>query len=412
MGDRTGSVTSQRQCDRDMTWSESVLWLLGGGIMLGAGFVGGAGFAMPGLLQLLGATGFLTGAALAIAWRRGGASRRLLGALAYLGTGLIMMAVIAGGTAGAVFVPLFGFVAVVAAMHMPQTVALRHVALIVLATVLLVVGGYIGPVRASILLLVVLVMAAVVNELANRQVEALEQRDRQERWRTTMVDALAHDVRSPLNLVRGVLETVIAHDDELDADGRRRLLGVADRHAARIEDLTADLLAAERVRDGRLRLDRQDVDVAELVERVRTIHDQDIDVQVEPGLTAAVDPDRIVQVLHNLLTNAYTHGSPPVGVTAARRGPGIELEVRDHGPGVPESGRGGLFGRFSQGDRPDSVGLGLWIVRALTEAHGGRVTYSDADPGARFTVWLPDGQEAGDDAATSRARVVLLPREH
>lgn len=198
-------------------------------------------------------------------------------------------------------------------------------------------------------------MGAVVNELANRQIEALEQRDRQERWRTTMVDALAHDVRSPLNLVRGVLETVIAHDDELDADGRRRLLAAADRHAARIEDLTADLLAAERVRDDRLRLDRQEVAVADLVERVRTIHDQDIDVQVGPGVTATVDPARMVQVLHNLLTNAHAHGSPPVEVTAARRGQGIVLEVRDHGPGVPDSGR---------------------------------------------------------DLATSRARVVLLPREH
>lgn len=372
-----------------MTWSEAVLWLLGGGITLGAGLTDGSGFLVPGYLQTVGVLGMGIGAVLVGCWRRGGATRPVLGALAYLGTALVTSAVVAGGPAGDVFVPLYGFVAVVAAMHMRPVVAVRHLVVVVGATALLVGLGDLAPGRAAILLSVVIVVAAVVSEVRTAQARALDECERQETWRAAMIGALAHDIRSPLTVVRGVLATVGRDPDGLDDETREQLLAIADRHASRIQSLSDDLLAAERVRHGRLALEPSTVVAADLVGHATAAHGGPVEVDVPDDLVLWGDIDRLTQVLLNLLRNAAVHGEPPVELTARAVDDGVRLEVRDHGPGVPPELTEELFEGFTRGLRPDSVGLGLWIVRMLVEAHGGRVDHEQADPGARFAVWLP-----------------------
>jgi two-component system OmpR family sensor kinase len=111
------------------------------------------------------------------------------------------------------------------------------------------------------------------------------------------------------------------------------------------------------------------------------------------------DPDQLRQVLGNLLRNALIHtpDGTPVEVTAAREGGGIRLEVRDHGPGLPTGDPSALFGRFwrAEGGRTrgkGGAGLGLAIVAAIVDAHGGRVEAADAEGGgASFVVRLPAG---------------------
>jgi signal transduction histidine kinase len=116
---------------------------------------------------------------------------------------------------------------------------------------------------------------------------------------------------------------------------------------------------------------------------------------MDPALRVYADHERLEQVLVNLIANAVRHGRPPVHVTAEALGDTVRIAVRDHGPGVPPEHQGALFERFGgDSDHPDSVGLGMWIVRLLVEAHGGTVGYESAGPGARFIVSLPAAETA------------------
>lgn len=111
------------------------------------------------------------------------------------------------------------------------------------------------------------------------------------------------------------------------------------------------------------------------------------------------DPDRLEQVVANLLTNALRHGAPPVEVTAWCAGDEVCLAVRDHGEGLPDSLRDHVFEPFvTTDDGGAATGLGSWVVQTLVDLHGGAVRYEDAEPGARFVVALPV-----DGPALSRA---------
>jgi signal transduction histidine kinase len=208
---------------------------------------------------------------------------------------------------------------------------------------------------------------------------------------------LAHDIRSPLTTVEGTL-MLLDEAPELVAERRASLIGAALRQTRRLTRLASSLLDLERVQLGKLRLDRRWVPVTELAGGAASLVAPRavVEVQGEPGLQVYADPERLEQVLINLLTNAVRHGEPPVLLTAERVGDAVQIVVRDHGPGVPEHRRDVLFERLvGDADHPDSVGLGMWIVRLLVEAHGGCVAYEPAAPGARFTVSLPDGPPAG-----------------
>jgi signal transduction histidine kinase len=98
----------------------------------------------------------------------------------------------------------------------------------------------------------------------------------------------------------------------------------------------------------------------------------------------------VEQMLVNLVTNALRHGEPPVVIAARTEGNVVRISVRDHGAGVPVEDQPFLFERLRPVERhPDSVGLGLWIVKLLAEAHGGSVSYQTLDAGAEFTIELP-----------------------
>jgi signal transduction histidine kinase len=199
---------------------------------------------------------------------------------------------------------------------------------------------------------------------------------------------LAHDVRSPLTSVQGVLD--LLKTDTLDAEERRRFTEAALRQTARITRLASGLLDAERVERGRLRLDLAEVPLRKAVESaVDYVGAGHVRVDIDDGVRVEADPERLEQIIINLTSNALRHGDPPIVVAAEVEGPTVRLAVRDHGPGIPEADRRRLFEPFSAADRSrESTELGLWIVRRLVEAHGGTVTYEPADPGARFVVTL------------------------
>jgi signal transduction histidine kinase len=230
-----------------------------------------------------------------------------------------------------------------------------------------------------------------------------QRRDREriaqaERWRAALTATLAHDLRSPLTTVQLVLEALL--DDpagELPAARRAALLGSALRQVGRVNRLSAGLLDVERVdRRGELRLDLADVPVARAVaDAIEQINAQGVRVEADPSLVVTADPERLEQMLINLIANALRHGRPPVVVGAAAVADRVRIEVRDHGPGVRPEIRDRLFDPFAgSADQPGSTGLGLWIVDRLARAHGGGVGYEPADPGARLVLTLPRGPDA------------------
>ena len=116
------------------------------------------------------------------------------------------------------------------------------------------------------------------------------------------------------------------------------------------------------------------------------------------------DPDRLEQIVANLLANAVRYGTPPVEVAARTEGDWVWLEVKDHGDGVPESFEPLLFERFTRGPgsaerSSQGTGLGLAIVAKLAELHGGQVAYRREGGATVFAVALP---RLGPDVADSR----------
>jgi anti-sigma regulatory factor (Ser/Thr protein kinase) len=144
-----------------------------------------------------------------------------------------------------------------------------------------------------------------------------------------------------------------------------------------------------------LRLDERVVPARELVvSSLSYLRSADVLIEVAPALQICVDPARFEQIIINLVGNALKYGKPPITVRISE-GDGVDrLEVRDHGPGIPDELRERLFSPFAAG--PDGVGLGLWIVRRLAEAHGGRVAAERRQPGIAMVVTFRKSKELSE----------------
>ena len=261
--------------------------------------------------------------------------------------------------------------------------------------------------RLGILLIVTVILGMFAQRLTRRTAELSETNDRlrrEERWRTALIDMLAHDFRAPVGTAISSLEMIDHQLEAMPPEGIRRLLAAALRQSRRGLALADDLLTMARVRQDHLELQRQETDVAPLLHRIADgISDYDgwVRIDAPAGLRATLDPARLEQVVTNLLSNARRYGRPPVVVRARPLGDaGLELHVSDAGDGVPAEDRGSLFTPFAGGPRQDSIGLGLWLVDVLATAHGGGATYDDVEGRPTFTVTLPEpSATASDDGA-------------
>jgi two-component system, OmpR family, sensor kinase len=237
-------------------------------------------------------------------------------------------------------------------------------------------------------------------EAQARQAESVA-RTSEGRTRRFVADA-AHELRTPIAGVQAAAEAVLQAGPATDTHERERLQLLIIREAHRAGRLVEDLLSLARI-DAGLELHREPVDLLTLAateaDRTRLLAPSlTVAVTGEPVLVTA-DPQRLAQVLANLLDNARRHtpdgGRIDVHVTSA--GPWAELTVTDTGPGVPPADRERIFDRLVRLDHARShntggAGLGLAIARGIARAHGGGLRCVDPPPGAggaRFALDLP-----------------------
>ncbi|MER5946079.1 ATP-binding protein [Streptomyces sp. NPDC001904] len=224
-----------------------------------------------------------------------------------------------------------------------------------------------------------------------------EARRRTERSHAELIATVAHELRSPLTSVKGFTATLLAKWERFTDEQKRLMLETVDADANRVTRLIAELLDISRIDSGRLELRRQPVDIAAAVSRHIQAHvaagqaaDRFLLRVTRPLPDLWADPDKVDQVLSNLLENAVRHGEGTVTMDIEPAPAGTSVTVSDEGPGIPEESMNRVFTRFWRGSKRGGTGLGLYIVKGIVEAHGGTITVGRAPGGgAEFRFTLP-----------------------
>jgi len=254
--------------------------------------------------------------------------------------------------------------------------------------------------------------AGLAERLARREAEQAQQllkyQNQQlvelDKLKDEFVSSISHELRTPLTSISGYVELLLEEEESADKRGH---LAIIDRNADRLLALVSDMLFAARLQYGRLELERQSVDLRELVmhsvdaARPRaaaaavTLH---VDVAEVPAVLG--EPGRLAQLLDNLVSNAikFTPGGGRVAVSLSAHDGTVCIQVSDTGIGITDVERQRLFERFFRSQSAleaqiQGTGLGLYISKAIVEAHGGRIgVESEPGAGTTFVVELPVAQ--------------------
>jgi two-component system OmpR family sensor kinase len=228
-----------------------------------------------------------------------------------------------------------------------------------------------------------------------------------DRARRQLLADVSHELMTPLAAIRGYTETLAMPEIALDQATRVRYLEIVGEETQKLEAIIGDLLDLARLEGGGTALSLEDVPVRDLFGRIQdrhgpSIRDRNITVTATvdpPDLTIHGDAQRLEQALQNLAANALRH-TPEGGrldLDASRNGGFVNIRVRDSGPGIPPEHLSRVFDRFYKVDAsraatatPSGSGLGLSIVKAIVERHGGTITAANAPGGgAVFDTCLP-----------------------
>lgn len=257
---------------------------------------------------------------------------------------------------------------------------------------------------------------------ATQELRAANERLKElDRLKDDFLSTVSHELRTPLTSIRAFSE-MLMDDPEIELEQRQSFLGIIVTEAERLTRLINQVLDMAKLESGRTDWCMESLDLAEVVRQSaattaalfsekRTV----LDCRIEPNLPAIIgDRDRLIQVTINLLSNAVKFTPPESGRVELRLGRydgGLQVDVTDNGPGVPEKEQALIFEKFRQGGdtltgKPQGTGLGLPISRQIVEHHGGRLWVSSIpDQGATFSYTLPwhgDGTGGGHHAETTR----------
>lgn len=227
-----------------------------------------------------------------------------------------------------------------------------------------------------------------------------------DKLKSEFIATVSHELRTPLSAIYGCAQTLRRSDLEIDAETKDRLLGVIAQESERLTRIVGDILLANQLDAGGLRLERQQIDVGQLVGevveemRVSLTAREDISFGIAaPESIAPVvgDEDKLRQILLNLVDNAvkYSPEGGRVEVSVETRDSGLRFVVTDEGLGIPHGEQHRIFGKFYRVD-PNltrgvgGTGLGLYICRELAHTMEGHVSVTSREgKGSRFVVDLP-----------------------
>ena len=289
------------------------------------------------------------------------------------------------------------------------------------------VGILNSVVRLAVYVSIALLIATLRDALLQQRRLAEADADTADRLRQlnalkdTLLNAVSHDLRSPIAAIRGSVNTLSRADKlGLTSDQRDGLVEAIQVSAGKLDHITSDLLDLERLDRGVVEPDREPVDLALVIERVVAEGafpaDHPVRVEADPILVD-VDRAKVERIIDNLLSNAIKHTAPgtPITVRVRYDDDGALLSVEDEGEGIPVELRDHIFEPFRQGEgakERGGVGIGLSLVRRFARLHGGDAWVEDRpNGGSAFRVFLPGTVTpiphlvpSPDDAAPARDR--------
>lgn len=214
-----------------------------------------------------------------------------------------------------------------------------------------------------------------------------------------LISTVSHEIRSPLTSIKGFTKTLLNRYDRFDDDLKKEMLAAANTDADRVTRLLGELLDISRLETGRLKLRPKRFDLVELLTDIAgkaqaETESHEVVVEAPEELPLFADPDKMKQVLTNLLENALKYTDEgTVRVEASADGHWATVAVSDQGDGIPEPQLKRLFRKFYRRERagqPSGTGLGLYICRGLVEAHHGKIDVASSEgEGTTFTVRIP-----------------------
>ncbi len=240
------------------------------------------------------------------------------------------------------------------------------------------------------------------------QVHDLTREHQQEEQRSTFMSIISHELKTPIAIIKGYASTLARVDAHLDEQASRSRLIAIEEEADRLDKLVGNLLYASRIQAHGLQMDIAALDLESLIQSVvRRLRAKApaarITISIPPSLpTVMADRERIEEVLQNLLDNAikYSPRSPQITVTCYATGEEVIVSVSDTGMGISLREQEHIFDRFLRVGDPlaqsvPGAGLGLYICRAIVEAHGGRIwVESTLRQGSTFFFSLPREEKA------------------
>jgi PAS domain S-box-containing protein len=246
-------------------------------------------------------------------------------------------------------------------------------------------------------------MAAIIRDVTERRAV--------ERMKDEFVSVVSHELRTPLTSIRGSLGLLAGGVLGSLPEKGQRMIEIAVANTDRLIRLINDILDLERMGSGKVSMQRQECDAADLVvqagEVMRPLAEKaGVSLLVSPTSAQLwADPDRLLQTFTNLLSNAikFSPAGSVVRFTADRLGNQVVFSVRDEGRGIPSDKLETIFERFQQVDASDArqkggTGLGLAISKMIVEQHGGRI-WAESQPGGGATLWV--ALRANDEPSSS-----------
>ena len=252
--------------------------------------------------------------------------------------------------------------------------------------------------NGSDLLLNIATTAVAVMVVVRQNLVVREKRELLEQQRDDLVASVSHELRTPLTGIQGYAQILTQSWEELTPEDRDEMLETINTQANHLGHIVTDLIDVARDRLQNVELKLVDYNAADLAREAVAVGGggKGIQVEADPEARVWAEPDRIRQILVNLITNAVRYGRDQILVTVARSGPVVLYAVHDNGDGVPAKHQSEMWERFERGLHKQNTsvpgsGIGLSVARDLVTAHGGTIDYRTSERlgGACFEFTIP-----------------------